>query len=82
MVSARSLIEARGVFSSWLACGGDELDALDDILSKKVFRKLEAQNPIYVRNSVEGLCSYLDELFGYDRMKLCKEYLRRFERAA
>ena len=23
-----------------------------------------------------------DELFGYDRMKLCKEYMRRFERAA
>ena len=66
----------------YLACGGDELDALDDILSKKVFRKLEAQNPIYVRNSVEELCGYLDELFGYDRMKLCKEYLRRFERAA
>ncbi len=66
----------------YLACGGDELDALDDILSKKVFRKLEAQNPIYVRNSVQGLCNYLDELFGYDRMKLCKEYLRRFERAA
>ena len=66
----------------YLACGGDELDALDDILSKKVFRKLEAQNPIYVRNSVQELCGYLDELFGYDRMKLCKEYLRRFERAA
>ena len=66
----------------YLACGGDEIDALDDILSKKVFRKLEAQNPIYVRNSVQGLCNYLDELFGYDRMKLCKEYLRRFERAA
>ena len=66
----------------YLACGGDELDALDDILCKKVFRKLEAQNPIYVRNSVQGLCNYLDELFGYDRMKLCKEYLRRFERAA
>ena len=66
----------------YLACGGDELDALDDILSKKVFRKLEAQNPIYVRNSVQELCGYLDELFGYDRMKLCKEYLHRFERAA
>ena len=66
----------------YLACGGDELDALDDILSKKVFRKLEAQNPIYVRNSVPGLCNCLDELFGYDRMKLCKEYLRRFERVA
>ncbi|MBQ5362182.1 MAG: hypothetical protein IIU63_02445 [Clostridia bacterium] len=78
----RIMKQIRQYIPVYLACGGDELDALDDILSKKVFRKLEAQNPIYVRNSVQGLCSYLDELFGYDRMKLCKEYLRRFERAA
>ena len=78
----RIMKQIRQYIPVYLACGGDELDALDDILSKKVFRKLEAQNPIYVRNSVEELCNYLDELFGYDRMKLCKEYLRRFERAA
>ena len=78
----RIMKQIRQYIPVYLACGGDELDALDDILSKKVFRKLEAQNPIYVRNSVQGLCNYLDELFGYDRMKLCKEYLRRFERAA
>ena len=78
----RIMKQIRQYIPVYIACGGDELDALDDILSKKVFRKLEAQNPIYVRNSVQGLCNYLDELFGYDRMKLCKEYLRRFERAA
>ena len=65
-----------------LACGGDELDALDDILSRKVLRKLEAQNPVYVRSAADGLCSYLDDLFGTDRMPLCKEYLRRLERSA
>lgn len=78
----RIMKQIRQYIPVYLACGGDELDALDDILSKKVFRKLEAQNPIYVRNSVQELCNYLDELFGYDRMKLCKDYLRRFERAA
>ena len=65
-----------------LACGGDELDALDDILSRKVLRKLEAQNPVYVRSAADGLCTYLDDLFGVDRMPLCKEYLRRLERSA
>ncbi len=78
----RIMKQIRQYIPVYLACGGDELDALDDILSKKVFRKLEAQNPIYVRNSVQELCGVLDELFGYDRMKLCKDYLRRFERAA
>ena len=65
-----------------IACGGDELCALDDILSKKVMRKLETQNPIYLRNTAEGLISYMDELFGADNMKLCKEQIRRIERNA
>ena len=64
----------------YLACGGEELDAIDDILAKKVLRKLEALNPIYVRNSAEGLRNYLDELFGQDRMKVCKDYLEHLER--
>ena len=67
---------------TYLACGGDELGALDDIIAKKVFRKLETQNPIYVRNQVEGLCNFLDDLFGYDKMILCKSYLAKFERSA
>ena len=66
----------------YIACGGDELDALDDILSKKVMRKLETQNPIYLRNSAEGLIAYMDELFGADKMTLCKEHIRRIERNA
>ena len=65
-----------------IACGGTEQDALDDILSRKVLRKLEAQNPVYVRNAADGLCVFLDDLFGEDRMPLCKEYLRRLERSA
>ena len=65
-----------------IACGGDELEAIDDILAKKVLRKLETQNPIYVRNAAEGLRSYLDELFGQDKMRSCKEYLTRLEHNA
>jgi hypothetical protein len=66
----------------YIACGGDELDALDDILAKKVMRKLETQNPIYLRNSAEGLIAYMEELFGADKMKLCRDYIRRIERNA
>ena len=66
----------------YISCGGDELDALDDILSKKVIRKLETQNPIYLRASAEGLVSYLNELFGPDKMTICKEHIRRLERNA
>jgi len=66
----------------YVSCGGDELKALDDILSKKVIRKLETQNPIYLRGSAQGLRDYLDELFGEDKMPLCKEYIKRLERNA
>ena len=66
----------------YVACGGDELTALDDILSKKIIRKLETQNPIYLRNSAEGLLAFIDELFGDGRMKLCKEYIVRLQRNA
>ena len=65
-----------------IACGGDETEAIDDILAKKVLRKLESQNPIYVRNSVEGLKEYLDEVFGQDKMVCCKAYLTNLERTA
>ena len=66
----------------YIACGGEETEAIDDILAKKVLRKLEAQNPIYVRNSVEGLKEYLDEVFGQDKMVCCKAYLTNLERTA
>ena len=65
-----------------IACGGDELEAIDDILAKKVLRKLESQNPIYVRNSADELRMYLDELFGQDKMQSCKAYLTRLEHNA
>ena len=66
----------------YIACGGDELIALDDILAKKVIRKLETQNPIYLRNAAEGLLGYLDELFGAEHMTACKDAIRRLQRNA
>ena len=66
----------------FIACGGDELTALDDILAKKVIRKLETQNPIYLRGAAEGLLGYFDELFGADRMTACKEAVQRLRRNA
>ena len=62
-----------------VACGGTELQALDDIMSTKVFRKLEAKNPVYVRQMADSVCAYLDELFGIDKMPLCKEAIRLIE---
>ena len=78
----RIMKQIKGYVPVMIACGGSELDAIDDILSKKVLRKLEAQNPVYVKSMAEGVCTYLDELFGQDSMPLCKQYLHRLERNA
>ena len=76
----RIMKQIRCYIPVFVACGGDELEALDDILSKKILRKLEMQNPIYLRNASAGLCSYFDELFGDDRMPLCKAFMERLQR--
>ena len=78
----RIMKQIRQYIPVYIACGGDELEALDDILSKKVMRKLETQNPIYLRNAAEGLLSYLDELFGTNRMAQCKAFIQRLQRNA
>ena len=78
----RIMKQIKGYVPVMIACGGKELDAIDDILSKKVLRKLEAQNPVYVKSMAEPLCNYIDELFGENNMPLCKDYLQRLERNA
>ena len=75
----RIMKQIRSYVPVLVACGGTELEALDDILSRKVFRKLESKNPVYVRQAAEGVCTYLDELFGVDKMPLCKEAIRLIE---
>ena len=73
----RIMKQLTGYVPVYIACGGKETDAIDDMLSKKVFRKLDAQNPVYVKSVAEDVCDYLDELFGKDALPLCKEYIRR-----
>ncbi len=62
-----------------VACGGTELQALDDIMSKKVLRKLETKNMVYVKSEAPGLIAYIEELFGEGEMEQCIEYIRNIE---
>lgn len=55
---------------------GTEIDGLDYVLARKVFRKFEALNLSYIRDEIDGLLAYLDELFGEDNMNECKDYLK------
>ena len=76
----RIMKQIKSYIPVFVACGGDELSAIDDILAKKVLRKLEMQNPIYIKNEAEGLCAFLDNLFGQDKMTICKSFMARLQR--
>ncbi len=76
----RIMRQIRNYIAVYVSCGGEELEALDDILCKKVLRKLEAQNAAYVRSESEALCRFFDELFGEGRMERCLRYIHRIER--
>ena len=77
----RIMNQIRNYIPVYVACGGDELSALDDILSKKVLRKAETQNPIYVKNAADGFCLYLDELFGENKMPQCKKLMQKLAKS-
>jgi MoxR-like ATPase len=62
----------------YIACGGTELQALDDILSKKVLRKLDSQNPVYVKNKASELIAKFYDIFGSDTMSECVATVKKF----
>ena len=76
----RIMKQLKEYVSAYIACGGTEEDAIDDIIAKKIMRKLEMQNPVYVRNEIDGLCERIEEIFGEDKLGITKEYLRHLER--
>lgn len=59
----------------YVACGGTEDEALDDIISKKILRKLESKSPIFVKTHSEELIAKLDEIFGQGVMVNCIDYI-------
>ena len=61
----------------YIACGGKEEEALDDMLAKKVLRKLESQNPIYIKAKADDLINKLNEIFGKDKMPVCEAVVKK-----
>lgn len=60
---------------AYVGCGGTEIDGIDFVLAKKVFRKFESLNLSFIRDEIDGLITYLNKHFGKANMNECKEYL-------
>lgn len=78
----RIMKQIREYIPVYVACGGEELKALDDILSKKVLRKLETQSPTYIRAHKDEFFAVLDKLFGSDEMRACRATVDRIADSA
>ena len=63
-----------------IACGGTETGALDDILARKILRKLEQQSPILLKAEIPALMTTLENLFGKETLPQSRAYLLRLQR--
>ena len=66
----------------YIACGGTEAEAIDDMIAKKVLRKLDSLSPIVIRYSMDEFEELFNRLFGTDGMTSCREILERLRRNA
>ena len=64
----------------YVECGGDEVEGVDYFIAKKILRKFEQLNISYIRDEIDGFVDFLDNTFGKDRMKECKEYVLRLKK--
>ena len=71
----RIMMQIRAFIPAFVACGGDEVVALDYLICHKILRKFEQLNMSYIRNEVDGFVDFLDNLFGKDKMSECKKIL-------
>ena len=71
----RIMKQIRDYVPCFVACGGEEKNAVDFIVAKKVLRKFESLNIGFMKDELTKFNAYLDKLFGKNTMKICKEYV-------
>ena len=64
----------------YVACGGDETEAVDYFMAKKVLRKFEGLNLALIRDEIDGYVEFLDKNFGKGKMAECIEFLLRLKK--
>lgn len=73
----RIMNQIRNYISVYVGCGGDELEALDEVLCRKVFRKLAYKDVTIYRRDLVETEKFLENLFGADKMPACRAFLKK-----
>ncbi|MDD2238618.1 MAG: hypothetical protein PHH51_01870 [Bacilli bacterium] len=76
----RIVKQLRDFIPAYVACGGDEMVAVDYIIAHKILRKFDQLNLSYIRNEIDGFITFLNQTFGQDVMKECIIYLERLKK--
>ncbi|NLB84557.1 MAG: hypothetical protein GX794_00335, partial [Acholeplasmataceae bacterium] len=64
----------------YVACGGTENDALDDIITRKILRKFESRNLPFLQTELDELQVFLNKVFGRNEFKEGLAYIERLKR--
>ncbi len=64
----------------YMACGGNETDGIDFMITTKVLKKFTALNLPFLTKEIQGLIGFLDKKFGKGKMKKSVEYLKQLQK--
>ena len=78
----RILKQIKMFVPAFVACGGDEIEGLDYIVFRKIFRKFETLNIAFLKDEIAQLISLLEKLFGKGAFAESIQYLQELSRNA
>ncbi len=71
----RIMKQIRAFVPVYVACGNSEVEALDYMVARKIFRKFESLNLPFLQDEINELSALLDRLFGKNGFVECQAFL-------
>lgn len=62
----------------FVSCGGNELEAFDDFVAKKILRKLDNKDALKLNSAITPFVDALNSTFGSENMIECIRYVEKF----
>ena len=72
----RIMRQLRSFVPVYIACGGDELDGIDYIITSKILRKFTALNLPFLTKELQSLSTFIDKKFGKGKMNRAQQFIK------